>query len=416
MIDPKILRAQYDLIESTLKKRGYPVMYLETYRHVDDEWRKALQEVEALRARQKQLTPKGKPSSTQLTELANLSSEIKFKNDGLLAWEQRVLEAAYQIPNLLLPDVPVGESEADNVEVRRWAAPWPFDFDVLSHDVLAERLDLIDFNRATKVTGARFSIFKGMGAKLERGIMNLMLDLHTTEHGYTELLSPALVNTDSLFGTGQLPKFSEDQFKVLDTDYWLSPTAEVQLTNYYRNEIIDEDKLPIKLTGYTPCFRKEAGSYGKDMKGLIRQHQFDKVEMVQLVRPEDSEAALEGLVANAEHVLQVLNLPYRVVKLCSKDTSFCSAKTYDLEVWMPSQGKYREISSCSNFLDFQARRAMLRYKLKSNGSTAYLHTLNGSGLAIGRTFAAILENYQQKDGRVLIPSVLQKWMGVEELF
>lgn len=407
MIDPKLLRNHYALLKDTFQKRSYPLNFLEDYRITDEAWREALQEVESLRAQQKQLTPKGKPTPEQLAQLSQLSNLIKTKNEALLELEKKVQTAAYYIPNLLADDVPVGKSETDNVEIKRWGTPREFSFKPLPHDELAEKLDWIDFNRGAKVTGSRFGIFKGFGAKLERTLIAFMLELHTTKHGYTELFPPALVHTDSLFGTGQLPKFSEDQFKIAETELWLSPTAEVQLTNFYRSEIIDEDQLPVKLTAYTPCFRKEAGSYGKDVKGLIRQHQFDKVELVQLVKPDLSAQALEGLLADAEAVLQLLNLPYRVVKLCSADISFTSSKTYDIEVWFPSQNRYREISSCSNFLDFQARRAMLRYKTKSTGVTNYLHTLNGSGLAVGRTFAALLENYQQADGSIEIPSALK---------
>jgi len=408
MIDPKILRTQYNLIVENLNKRGYPLQFLENYKKIDEEWRLLLNEVENLRAKQKQLTPKGKPTPEQLQELSELSQTIKTKNDQLQTLEKRVRDAAYNIPNLLSEDVPKGESDIDNPEIKKWGTLPSFSFEPLSHDVIAERLDWIDFERGAKISGARFSVFKGIGSKLERAIISLMLDTHT-KNGYIELSPPVLVNTDSLLGTGQLPKFAEDQFKIQDTDLWLSPTAEVQLTNFYRNEIIEETKLPIKLTAYTACFRKEAGSYGKDLKGLIRQHQFDKVELVKFVMPETSEIEHEKLLNDAEKILQLLEIPYRIVKLCSKDTGFCSAKTYDIEVWLPSQNRYREISSCSNFLDFQARRAMLRYKL--GNTTGYLHTINGSGLAVGRTFAAICENYQQEDGNIKIPSVLQKYFS-----
>ena len=397
-----------------MQNRNYPLDYLYNYRDLDNIWRKLLQEIESLRHDQKELTPKGKPSSDELAKLTALSQTIKTKNEELQRIESELKEIALNLPNILLPDVPYGEKAEDNQIVRIWGQIKKFESEPLSHDELAEKYDLVDFNRASKISGARLAIYKNLGAKLERALLNFMLDVHTTEHGYTEIWPPALVNSQSLTGTGQLPKFKEDLFSLADSGFFLSPTAEVQLTNFYFNEIILEENLPVKLTAYSPCFRKEAGSYGKEMKGLIRQHQFDKVELVKLVKPESSEQELESLLQNAEVILQKLGLPYRVVKLCTQDIGFSSAKTYDIEVWFPSQNKYREISSCSNCLDFQARRAMLRYRNRSENKVKYLHTLNGSGLAIGRTFAAILENYQTIDG-INIPDILKPYLGQEKI-
>ena len=315
-----------------------------------------------------------------------------------------------QIPNTPHQTVVEGTDDSDNVEVRKWGTPTGFEFEAKAHWDLGTDLEILDFERAVKITGTRFTVFKGLGAKLERAIIQFMLDMHTDEHGYTEIAPPYMVNRDSMIGTGQLPKFAEDMFHIPAKDYYLVPTAEVPLTNLLRDEIIDESQLPIYYTAYTPCFRAEAGSAGRDTRGLIRNHQFDKVEMVKFTKPEVSYDELETLTNNAEEILQVLNIPYRVVMLSTGDLGFSSAKTYDVEVWMPSYGRYVEISSCSNFEDFQARRANLRYR-NADGKVEYLHTLNGSGLAVGRTFAAILENYQQEDGSILVPQVLRKYLG-----
>ena len=315
-----------------------------------------------------------------------------------------------QIPNTPHQTVVEGTDDSDNVEVRKWGTPTEFEFEAKAHWDLGTDLEILDFERAVKITGTRFTVFKGLGAKLERAIIQFMLDMHTDEHGYTEIAPPYMVNRDSMIGTGQLPKFAEDMFHIPAKDYYLVPTAEVPLTNLLRDEIIDESQLPIYYTAYTPCFRAEAGSAGRDTRGLIRNHQFDKVEMVKFTKPEVSYDELETLTNNAEEILQVLNIPYRVVMLSTGDLGFSSAKTYDVEVWMPSYGRYVEISSCSNFEDFQARRANLRYR-NADGKVEYLHTLNGSGLAVGRTFAAILENYQQEDGSILVPQVLRKYLG-----
>lgn len=412
MIDPHIIRNNPDYVRSCLQKRGYPVSYLDDYIELDAKWRQSLKEMEDLKSERKKATPKGKPTSEQLVILKELADKIKLSEDTVTSLESELNQVAYQIPNIIAEDVPDGKTEEDNEEIRKVGSVPVFNFKPRSHDELGEALNIMDFSRATKVTGSRFVIHKGLGAKLERAIMNFMVDLHTSEHGYYEVWPPSMVNTKSLYGTGQLPKFEEDQFKLADTDYWLSPTAEVQLTNFYQNEILKEEELPQKLTAFTSCFRKEAGSYGKDQKGIIRNHQFDKVELVKFVHPEKSFEELESLTSNAEEVLKRLGLAYRLVKLCSGDLGFCSAKTYDIEVWFPSQNKYREISSCSNFLDFQARRAMIRYRSKDN-SVSYLHTLNGSGLAVGRTLAAILENYQNEDGSVTVPDALKPYMGLE---
>ncbi|MFA5879250.1 MAG: serine--tRNA ligase [Candidatus Margulisiibacteriota bacterium] len=414
MIDPEIIRNNFLKVEKDFKNRNYPLDYLYNYRDLDLAWRKLLQEIESLRHDQKELTPKGKPDSVQLAELTKLAQTIKIKNENLQKLEIKLKDIALYLPNILLSDVPFGENAAANQEIKTWGNIKEFKATPLTHDELAEKYDFVDFNRASKISGPRLAIYKNWGAKLERALLNFMLDVHTNEHGYTEIWPPALVNAQSLTGTGQLPKFKDDLFSLSDSGFYLSPTAEVQLTNLYFNEIIPEEKLPVKLTAYTPCFRKEAGSYGKEMKGLIRQHQFDKVEIVRLEKPENSEQALEELLNHAEAILQKLELPYRVMKLCSQDIGFSAAKTYDIEVWFPSQNKYREISSCSNFLDFQARRSMLRYRNLAENKVKYLHTLNGSGLAIGRTFAAILENYQDKDG-IIIPQVLKPYLGVEKI-
>jgi seryl-tRNA synthetase len=315
------------------------------------------------------------------------------------------------LPNLPNPGVKIGKSADDNLEVRRWGEPPRFDFDPKNHWDIGETLGILDFSRAAKIAGARFAVYRDAGAKLERALINFMLDLHTTEHGYKEVLPPALVNRAALVGTGQLPKFEEDLFHLAPGDYFLIPTAEVPLTNLHRDEMLEREELPIKYVAYTPCFRSEAGSYGKDVRGLIRQHQFNKVEMVKFSEPESSYDELESMTLNAEEVLKRLRLPYRVVELCTGDMGFPSAKTYDLEVWLPGQNTYREISSCSNCEDFQARRANIRYRKDKKGKPIFVHTLNGSGLAVGRTLVAILENYQQKDGSVVIPEVLRPYMG-----
>jgi seryl-tRNA synthetase len=415
MIDPKKIRQETELVKKALESRHHSVDVLDRFLAQDVEWRKQRAEVDAMINERKSLTPKGKPSPEQLAQLKQLSEAIKTKQEGLQQLELDVKEAALHIPNVPDADVPVGKDEDDNTLIKEVGALPTYDFDVKSHDDIGLERDILNFDHGAKLAGSRFVVYKGAGAKLERALSQFMLDVHTEDHGYTEYLPPVVVNSDSLRGTGQLPKFADDCFSLEDTDYWLSPTAEVQLTNLYRDTIVEESELPLQLTAHTSCFRKEAGSYGKDVKGIIRQHQFNKVELVHLVHPEDSEAALERLLSHAEKILQLLELPYRVVKLCTGDLGFSASKTYDLEVWFPSQNTYREISSCSRFLDFQARRAMIRYRASESGEVSYLHTLNGSGLAVGRTVAAILENFQTSEGRVIIPKVLQKYMNMEML-
>jgi len=353
------------------------------------------------------MTAETKESRDKIQELEKTAAEYETQLRQLLAG----------IPNLPHDSVPVGKSAEDNVEVRRWGTPPKFDFAPKPHWELGEQLGILDFERAAKLAGARFAVYWDLGAKLERALANFMLDLHTREHGYTEVLPPYLVNSDSMYGTGQLPKFASDLFRVPhgDRELWLIPTAEVPLTNLYRDEIIDGTRLPVSVTAYTPCFRSEAGSYGKDVRGIIRQHQFQKVELVKFSRPEDSYGELEKLTRDAESVLQKLGLHYRVVTLCTSDMGPSSAKTYDIEVWLPGQNLFREISSCSNFEAYQARRANIRYRREGKGKTEFVHTLNGSGLAIGRTWVALVENYQQSDGSVLIPEVLQSYLGAHRI-
>lgn len=415
MIDPKLIRERFDDVRTAYEHRHYPVEFLTRYRDLDAAWRLVKSEVEALKFERKQAAPKGKPTPEQLTQLAKMASEIKQKEELVGQLEQDVKAAALLIPNIVTADTPVGSSEDANVEQYRVGDCPSFDFTPLPHDELGVQLGVLDFERAAKVTGARFVFYKGWGAKLERALINFMLDTHTTQHGYTEVMPPIMVNDASMTGTGQLPKFAEDSFKLDGDPYRLSPTAEVQLTNMFRDEILNEADLPLSFTAYTPCFRREAGSHGRDTRGIIRQHQFNKVELVKFTTPDQSDAQLKLLLSHAEAILKALELPYRVVSLCTGDIGFSSAQTYDIEVWFPSQSKYREISSCSSFLDFQARRAMIRYRQTTTQDVSYLHTINGSGLAVGRTFAAILENYQQRDGSVRIPKVLQPYIGIEEL-
>jgi len=341
-----------------------------------------------------------------------VSEKIKELDEQMKSMEENANTFLLNIPNIPDKSVPPGKDETENVEVRKWGEPRNFDFEPLNHWDIGTILDIIDFERAAKIAGARFSLTKGLGARLERSLMNLMLDLHTSK-GYKEVLPPIIVNRESMTGTGQLPKFASELFTISDPELYLIPTAEVPVTNIHRGEILTERELPLYYTAHTPCFRREAGSYGKDVRGLIRQHQFNKVELVKFVKPENSFDELESLTSDAEEVLQKLQLPYRVVALCSGDMGFSAAKTYDLEVWLPGQQKYREISSCSNFIDFQARRASIRFRREGKKGTEFVHTLNGSALAIGRTVVAILENYQQKDGSVVVPEVLRQYMGVE---
>jgi seryl-tRNA synthetase len=425
MLDLGFVRDHLPLVEEKLRQRGMsPDGVLEDFHAIDVERRAAITKSETLKAQRNKATEeiaKLKKDKQDATALINETKELreKISQAEKLAEEAdaRLRNILTGIPNLQDDSVPIGKSEADNVEVRRWGTPPQFDFTPKSHWELGEELGVLDLERAAKLTGARFAVYWDMGAKLERALMNFMLDLHTREHGYTEVLPPFMVNADSMYGTGQLPKFEADLFKVPhgDKNLYLIPTAEVPVTNLYRDETLDGARLPISLAAYTPCFRSEAGSYGKDVRGIIRQHQFQKVELVKFTKPEQSWEEHEKLTRNAEQVLQKLGLHYRTVALCTADLGFSAAKTYDIEVWLPGQGLFREISSCSNFTDFQARRANIRYRPGSGKKTELVHTLNGSGLAIGRTWVAIVENYQQADGSVLIPEVLWPYLGSDRI-
>nr|WP_312576751.1 serine--tRNA ligase [Sedimentibacter sp.] len=422
MLDIKRIRKNSEEVEKLLKRRNSELS-LEKVLELDKVRREKLVEVENMKAEQNKkskqvplLKKEGKDVTSLLQDTKDLADKIKTLDNDVKKIDLSIEEELLSIPNTPNPDITTGFSDADNKEIRKWGKPIEFDFEPKAHWDLGVDLNILDFERATKITGTRFSIFKGIGARLERSIIAYMLDKHTVEHGFTEIAPPFMVNRESMFGTGQLPKFEEDMFKLNQKDYYLIPTAEVPVTNIYRNEILDESDLPVYMTAYTPCFRAEAGSAGRDTRGLIRNHQFDKVEMVMYSTPEESYEQLERLTRFAENILIGLGIPYRVVELCTGDIGFSSAKTYDLEVWMPSYNRYVEISSCSNFEDFQARRANIKYRPDGNGKLKYIHTLNGSGLAVGRTFAAILENYQQKDGTIVIPEVLRPYMrGMEKI-
>lgn len=417
MLDIKFIRENPQVVEEALAKRGGKVS-LANFLKMEEERRALLVEVEQMKAARNSaskeigvLKQQGKDATAQMDATRKLGNEIAAKDQVLNDLEAKIQAEILTIPNIPQDCVPVGTSEDDNVEIRKWGTPREFDFDFKAHWDIGEDLDILDFARGVKLTGTRFTLYKGLGARLERAVINFFLDVHTTEDGYTEMFTPFMANTASMLGTGQLPKFSEDMFKVEGTDYYLIPTAEVTVTNMYRDEILAGDQLPLSHTAYSACFRAEAGSAGRDTRGIIRQHQFNKVEMVKFTKPEESEAELEKLTGHAEKVLQLLGLPYRVIILCTGDLGFSSSKTYDLEVWLPSYNCYKEISSCSNFLDFQARRANIRFRRDAKSKPEFVHTLNGSGLAVGRTVAAILENYQQADGSVKIPDVLVPYMG-----
>ena len=399
------------------------MLSLDKVLELDKARREKLVEVENMKAEQNKvskqvplLKKEGKDVAGILQEMKELAEKVKVLDGQVKEIDEKIEEELLSIPNTPNPDITEGVSDEDNKEIRKWGEPRKFNFELKAHWDLGVDLDILDFERATKITGTRFSMFKGAGARLERAITAYMLDKHTLDHGFTEISPPFMVNRDSMIGTGQLPKFEEDMFKLSQKDYYLIPTAEVPVTNIYRNEVLDEKDLPMYMTAYTPCFRAEAGSAGRDTRGLIRNHQFDKVEMVMYAKPEDSYGQLEILTNFAEEILKGLDLPYRVVELCTGDIGFSSAKTYDLEVWMPSYNRYVEISSCSNFEDFQARRANIKFRPEEKGRLEYIHTLNGSGLAVGRTFAAILENYQNEDGSVTIPEALKPYMrGIERI-
>jgi seryl-tRNA synthetase len=417
MLDVKLLRENLDEVKTRMATRGVEIDWDEFVK-IDRERRDALANIERLKERKNRLSGeigKLKKSGGDATALMRQGEEVSEAirdAEGPLADIESTFERwMLTLPNLPHASLKIGKNETENKEVRRWGDPPRFDFTPKNHWDIGEELGILDFERAAKIAGARFAVYRGAGARLERALINFMLDLHTTENGYQEMLPPALANRISLVGTGQLPKFEEDLFRLAQGEYFLIPTAEVPLTNLHRDEMLDRDDLPIKYVAYTPCFRSEAGSYGKDVRGLIRQHQFNKVEMVKFAEPETSYDELESMVRNAEGVLQRLELPYRVVELCTGDIGFASAKTYDLEVWLPGQNAYREISSCSNCEDFQARRANIRYRKEKKGRPIFVHTLNGSGLAVGRTLVAVLENYQQKDGSVTVPEALRPYMG-----
>ena len=416
MLDLKFVRSNLDLVKGMLKNRGYD-LDLSDFQSLDEKRRSILSGLEQLRHRRNKVSDQiaamkknGEDTSSLVAEMKTVSKEIKEIETELPGVVDQVNRVLMLIPNMPNESVVVGESADDNPVIRKWGTIRDFAFDPLAHWEIGERLNILDFSRAAKIAGSRFSLQSGIGATLERALINFMLDVHINHHDYVEILPPFLVNSDSMTGTGQLPKFREDLFKVDGWDLFLIPTAEVPVTNIHRYEILSSDQLPIRYVSYTPCFRSEAGSYGKDTRGLIRQHQFNKVELVKFCCPEDSDGELESLTADAEEILQRLELPYRVVSLCSGDLGFSAAKTYDLEVWLPEQEVYREISSCSNFTDFQARRANIRFRRKKESGTELVHTLNGSGLAIGRTLVAILENYQQPDGSVIIPEALRPYL------
>ena len=421
MLDIKRLRADKEAVIKALEKRhgDFPIDEL---LEVDEKRRNAIQQVEDMKAEQNKISKQvpimkkeGKDTSEIFLQMKELSGKIKELDEVVKNYDDKITEFLLSIPNTPNEEVPDGQDDSDNLEIRKVGEPRKFDFETKAHWDIGVDLDILDFERGTKISGSRFSVFKGLGARLERSIINFMLDLHTVSQEYEEVWVPVMMNRKAMFGTGQLPKFEEDMFHVPSKDLFLAPTAEVPVTNLFMDEIIEGEKLPIYYTAYSPCFRAEAGSAGRDTRGLIRNHQFDKVELVKFTKPENSFEELEKLTNDAEEVLKILNIPYRVVMLCSGDLGFSSTKTYDIEVWMPSYNRYVEISSCINFIDFQARRANIKYR-DENGKVKYAHTLNGSGLAVGRTFAAILENYQNEDGSVTIPEALVPYMnGVERI-
>ena len=425
MLDLNFVRDNLPVVEEKLRQRGMdPAAMLKDFSEVDAQRRHAISAAETMKAQRNKasediakLKKTGQDASAAIAETKDLREQIQTREKTAADLDARLQDILSGIPNVPHTSVPVGHSAEENVEVRRWGAPPEFDFAPKPHWEIGAELGVLDLERAVKLTGARFAVYWDMGAKLERALANFMLDLHTREHGYTEVLPPYLVNSDSMYGTGQLPKFAADSFRVPhgEKDLWLIPTAEVPVTNLYRDEVLDAARLPISLVAYTPCFRSEAGSYGKDVRGIIRQHQFQKVELVKFARPDNSYEEHEKLTRNAETILQKLGLHYRTVALCTGDMGASPAKTYDIEVWLPGQQLFREISSCSNFESYQARRANIRYRPEGKNKTEFLHTLNGSGLAVGRTWVAIVENYQQADGSVVIPEVLRPYIGAERI-
>ncbi|MEA3319802.1 MAG: serine--tRNA ligase [Bacillota bacterium] len=422
MLDLKLLRANFEEIKGKLQHRGEDLSDLDRFEELDAKRRDLLVQTEQLKSKRNEVSQQIAAMKREKQDADHLIKEMREVGDSVkeLDEELRGVEEALEllllsIPNIPHESVPVGETEDDNVEVRKWGEVPNFGFEAKAHWDIADELGILDFERAGKVTGSRFVFYRGLGARLERALFNFMLDLHVDEHGYTEVLPPYLVNRASMTGTGQLPKFEEDAFLIEKEDYFLVPTAEVPITNMHREEILSGEQLPINYAAFSACFRSEAGSAGRDTRGLIRQHQFNKVELVKFVKPEESYEELEKLTGNAEKVLQLLGLPYRVLSMCTADLGFTAAKKYDIEVWIPSAETYREISSCSNFESFQARRANIRFRRDPKGKPEHVHTLNGSGLAIGRTVAAIIENYQQEDGSVVIPEVLRPYMGGKEI-
>ncbi|MGJ9459206.1 serine--tRNA ligase [Oceanobacillus sp. CF4.6] len=422
MLDMKYLRNNFKEVQKKLAHRGEDLTDLAKFGELDERRRELIAETETLKAQRNEATKQisvlkkeKKDAEPAIKEMRLVGDKIAILDKELREIEEELQRIMLSIPNIPHESVPIGEDEDDNIEARKWGNLPEFNFETQPHWDIATNLDILDFERAGKVTGSRFVFYKGLGARLERALLNFMMDLHAEEHGYVEMLPPSIVNRTSMTGTGQLPKFEADAFKLEDWDYFMVPTAEVPVTNYHRDEILNTGELPKKYVAYSASFRSEAGSAGRDTRGLIRQHQFNKVELVKFVKPEESYEALETLTGNAEKVLQLLNLPYRVMSMCTGDLGFTAAKKYDIEVWIPSQQTYREISSCSNFEDFQARRAGIRFRRDANGKPEYVHTLNGSGLAIGRTVAAILENYQQEDGTVIVPEVLHGYMGGKEV-
>ena len=417
MLDIKILRENPERVRDTLDKR-HATADLDTILRADEKRRKLVYEMEQLRAEQNTASQEigkrkkaGEYALHAIAAMKNIKEKIAAFEEEVRGADEELRGALLTLPNLLDDSLPVGKDEGANRLERQWGAPPEFDFEAQDHVALGEDLGILDFERASKLTGARFCLLKGAGARLERALISLMLDIHTRDHGYAEVLPPFMVNSESMRGTGQLPKFAEDSFRVAETDFWLIPTAEVPLTNIHRGEILDAAQLPIQYAACTPCFRSEAGSHGKDTRGMIRQHQFNKVEMVKFTKPEDSRDELEALTRDAERILQILELPYQVVTLSTGDVGFSAAKTYDIEVWLPGQDRYREISSCSNCTDFQARRANIRFRREAKAKPEFVHTINGSGLAVGRTLIAVLENYQEPDGSVRIPEALLPYMG-----
>ncbi|MBT2691342.1 serine--tRNA ligase [Bacillus sp. ISL-47] len=422
MLDIKYLRANFEEVKNKLQHRGEDLTDLGKFEDLDVKRRELIVQAEQLKSKRNEVSQQvaalkreKQDADHLITEMREVGDKIKALDEELRTVEEELDQLLLSIPNIPHESVPVGETEDDNVEIRKWGNVREFDFEPKAHWDVATDLDLLDFERASKVTGSRFVFYKGLGARLERALFNFMLDLHTEEHGYKEVLPPYMVNRASMTGTGQLPKFEEDAFLIESEDYFLIPTAEVPVTNMHREEILTGEELPINYAAFSACFRSEAGSAGRDTRGLIRQHQFNKVELVKFVKPEESYDELEKLTGHAEKVLQMLGLPYRVMSMCTGDLGFTAAKKYDIEVWIPSYNTYREISSCSNFEGFQARRANIRFRREAKGKPEHVHTLNGSGLAIGRTVAAILENYQQADGSVIIPEVLRPYMGNREV-